>query len=340
MASAISILVPLDGSGLAAQALAYAQSLAGNSGRITLLQVVQRLPPELSVLDPELVPEHHTNVWMLKGAEQYLETAAAELRQTLPGDVDVVTRVSEGDPASAILRAASEQRTDLIVMTSHARGALGRAAYGSVADRVARSAAVPVVITRPADDISGERSLTIRRILLPLDHSAVSREAVPVASMLARRLGCSIHLIHVIDNFSSYMADTGVPIPQPLLDQWYPDAHHELEAVQSELRAEGIDATSAIYQGPTVANICEISAPGDLIVMTSHGRSGIFRWLIGSVAEKLVRTAPVPVCLVPARHRVPIGSEELMPQTVGTQLMPREAPGLEAYANDLGPLRK
>lgn len=335
MASTTSILVPLDGSILAATALPYARSLVGESGNITLLRVVETPSPGPSVLEPELVPENIASEWMLKDAEQYLETVAGELRQTLPADVTVETRVDDGDPAGAILRAATHHHTDFIVMTSHARGAFGRAAYGSVADRVARTAAIPVVITRPADDNAAEQGPTIRRIILPLDRSPVSREAVPVAKALALHLGCSIHLVHVIDNFSSYMADPGVPVPQPLLDQWYAEAHHELEAAETDLRTDGIIATSAVYQGSTVTNICEIATPGDLIVMTSHGRSGISRWLIGSVAEKLVRTAPVPVCLVPAHHRVPVESREVVLAGAGFTRETHRGPGLEAYANDL-----
>lgn len=302
MATATQILVPLDGSFLAKQALPYARALAGVDGRITLLQVIRASEPLRDAAGVEIVPEDIVSEWLLKEAHQYLNEAAGELRQTLLAGVDIDTLVVSGDPASAILQTAGERHADLIVMTSHARGAVGRAAYGSVADRVARTATIPVVITRPNDDGEVKEQPAIRRILVPLDLSPLSRGAIPTAQRMALHLGASVHLVHVIDNFSSYMAINGVPVSQALIDEWYADAKQELEKMRGELQAAGVETTAAIYQGSTYANICEIAKPDDLIVMTSHGRSGFSRWLIGSIAEKLVRLAPVPVCLVPARH--------------------------------------
>lgn len=310
MTASTQILVPLDGSNLAMQALPYARALAGAAGRITLLQVVRSSAPLRDATGAEIVPEDIVGEWILKEARQYLDETAAEFRQTLLAGVEVDTAVTTGDPASAILKAAEDRHADFIVITSHARGAIGRAAFGSVADRIARTSTIPVVITRPGDDSEGKEQPAISRIILPLDLSDLSREAVPVAQAMALHLGASVHVIHVIDNFSSYMAINGVPVSQALIDEWYADAKRELGKTEGDLKAAGVQATAAIYQGSALANISEIAKPGDLIVMTSHGRSGFTRWLIGSTAEKLVRLAPVPVCLVPARRPIPVTAEQ------------------------------
>lgn len=308
--AATQILVPLDGSDLAKQALSYARALAGASGRITLLQVVRSPAPLRDATGVEIVPEDIVGEWILTEARQFLDEVATDFRGTLLAGIEVETIVAAGDPAGTILKVAADQHADLIVMTSHARGAVGRATYGSVADRVARTSTIPVVITRPMDDGDANEQPAITRIILPLDGSALSREAIPMARAMALHLGASIHLVHVIDTFSSYMAINGVPVSQPLLDEWYADSKHELEKIEGELKAAGARVDAAIYQGSTFANITEIAKPGDLIVMTSHGRSGVSRWLLGSIAEKLVRLAPVPVCLVPARHPIPAEETE------------------------------
>lgn len=320
MTSATRILVPLDGSELAKQALPHARSLVGASGRIMLLRVVHTPAALRDATGAEIIPRDIAGEWMTKEARQYLDQISAELRQTLLAGVEVETLVATGDPASAILSTAQEHQADLIVMTSHGRGALGRAAYGSIADRIARSAAIPVVITRPGGKGSVDVNASIRRLIVPLDRSVLSREAIPVAKAIAQHLGSSIHLVHVIDNFSSFMANTGVPVSQSMVDQWYADSKRELEEFESELRASGIDVSSAIYQGSTAENLCEMAKPDDLIVMTSHGRSGFSRWLLGSIAEKLVRTAPVPVCLVPTRHEAPARSEAFVPAIVASTM--------------------
>ncbi|CAN5602019.1 universal stress protein [soil metagenome] len=309
MTSATQILVPLDGSSLAEQALPYAQSLVGASGRITLLRVFRNPAPFSNGAGSEIVPEDLVSEWMIKESQRYLDETAASFRLALPTGIEVDTLVVTGDPAGAILGTAADRNADLIVMTSHARGAFGRATYGSVADRIARTADIPVVIARPHNEESVEQHTAISRIIVPLDRSLLAQEALPVAKAMALHLGCSIHLVHVIDTFSSYMAITGVPVSQSMIDAWYADTRTELEAIEAELRAAGVAATSAIYQGSTTDNISEIAQPGDLIVMTSHGRSGFTRWFLGSIAEKLVRIAPVPVCLVPARHQAPVEAE-------------------------------
>ncbi|CAN5665289.1 hypothetical protein BH09CHL1_BH09CHL1_30440 [soil metagenome] len=305
MTARTHVLVPLDGSELAKDALTLARSLVGSSGQVTLLQVARHSAPLRDAAGVEIVPEEIVGEWILKEARENLSDVARTFSDTVAPGVDVVTHVVSGDPAGAILLAAEEYRADFIVMTSHARGAVGRAAFGSVTDRVARTATIPVIITRPE---LGDRTKAypgVRRIIVPRDRSNRSNEALPVAKAMAQNLDSSIHLVHVIDTFSSYMAVTGAPISQPLLDEWYADSRHDLETAAADLIAAGIETTWAVYQGSTVANLCEIAEQSDLIVMTSHGRSGFTRWLIGSIAEKLVRTAPVPVCLVPARHEAP-----------------------------------
>ena len=161
------ILVPLDGSALAEQALPYAQALAGPGCELILLEVGQD--------DDDLtLRERHAD------SCGQLETAI-------------------GDPAEEILRVATQMGAGMIVMTTRGRGAVGRWAFGSVADRVARTAPVPVLVVRPREDVGEAGSGTIRRLVVPLDGSPLAEAAVSFAQFLAKDLTVPVHLVTAID---------------------------------------------------------------------------------------------------------------------------------------------
>jgi nucleotide-binding universal stress UspA family protein len=86
-----------------------------------------------------------------------------------------------------------------------------------------------------------------------------------------------------------------------MLDEWRETTHAMLEPTATELKQAGIEASIEVLEGSPAELLMSVAEPGDLYVMTSHGRRGATRWVLGSVAEKLVRSAPAPVCLVPAR---------------------------------------
>ncbi|MGH6959687.1 MAG: universal stress protein, partial [Dongiaceae bacterium] len=264
------ILVPLDGSDLAEQALPYAEALAEPGCQLILLEVGQETDDDLSL------PERHA------GSCARLETAV-------------------GDPAEQILRVARDLGVGMIVMTTHGRGAIGRWAFGSVADTVTRMAPVPVLVVRPRPDVQGTVTPVMRRVVVPLDGSSLAEEALPVAEALARRLGVPMHLVTAV-------AVTGLMpveiVPTMPLDttiytetvaQIDADASAMLGVVSARLQHEGMRVTWEVLRGSAFTAIAEALQEGDIIVMASHGRSGVERWLLGSVAEKLIREGPVPV---------------------------------------------
>ena len=298
------ILVPLDGSPLAEQALPYAQALLTPGAELTLLDVVEE--PEaihgmsgrllVSVEDAQRMLEHQ--------AREYLQKPEATLRGA---QTPVRLEVARGDPAVEILRVAAEQGVALIAMTTHGRGALERLVFGSVADRVARSSPVPVLLVRPSD--REPQPVVIRRLVVPLDGSPLAEEALPPAETLAKRLGVPIHLITVIDIMRLIPVEVGpvvafdAAVYEETLSQLDAGAAALLDDVSERLKREGLCSSSAVAHGSPYSTIADAVHDGDLIVMTSHGRSGVRRWLLGSVAEKLVREAPVPVVLVPVAAR-------------------------------------
>jgi nucleotide-binding universal stress UspA family protein len=297
------ILVPLDGSPLAEQAIPYAAALTGPDGTLLFLQVTPDTEPVYGFLGNQEATRDEVNATFVEAARRELAAAQERWREIAPA---VETTVTTGDPAEEILRVAAARDCGMIVMASHGRGALGRWTYGSVADRVSRTSPVPVMIVRP-QDASPEIALpVIRRLLVPLDGSALAKEALPTAGKIAARLQIPVFLLRVINPaaaLSPYpsMAPTyPVEVFQHLEEEMRTDAQESLDAAAKSLNAQGVEVSNGVVTGSAAHSIEDVTEQGDIIIMTSHGRSGIRRWLLGSVAEQLVRHASVPVVIVRA----------------------------------------
>ena len=170
---------------------------------------------------------------------------------------------------------------------------------------------MPVLILRTPDE-NVDPSVVVSRIVVPLDGSEISARALPVASEVAKQLEAPVHIVRAVDAATALPMGPGVfgaaPAVDPeVTDQIWQEAETEagstVTTAVSRLRAEGVDASGAIVNGSPFFAISEATQPGDLLILTSHGRGGVRRWLLGSVAEKLVREANVPVMLVPAVER-------------------------------------
>lgn len=271
------ILVPLDGSDLAERALPYAEALAAPGCQLILLEVGQD-EDEFQILD------RHADTCA------HLETAV-------------------GDPAQQILQVAIQVGAGLIVTTTHGRGALGRWAFGSVADQVARTTPVPVMLIRPT--AGAPPAPAIRRIVAPLDGSPRSELALPIAEAIARQMHAPVHLVTAIDltrlapmelmPTAAFNAD----LYEEQVHQAQRDAEEWLSEAAAQLRRGGVEVTQSVRPGSPIAVIRETVQPGDVVVLASHGRHGAARLLLGSLAEQLIRDGSAPVVLVPATDRAP-----------------------------------
>jgi nucleotide-binding universal stress UspA family protein len=313
-------LVPHDGSALADQALSYALALVDRGATIILLRVI-----------PTPDPIHVRSGQVLVSADAVLATNAEEAQVELARAAERVPEatatvrieVTSGDIAEQILRTIEERDGGIIVMASRGRGTLGRWAFGSVADRIARTSPVPVMIVRGNDEDDEPRPVAINRLIVPLDGSELAAEALPVARTLAGRLGLPVLLIRVVDPTRILAPAHGAGmVAQAELydlvhDQLVSEAEETLAEATVELRAAGVPTESEVGVGSAAQRIAAEARAGDVIVLTSRGRSGVRRWLLGSVAEQLVRSGPVPVVLVPDTQRR--ASEQLVSpaETVG-----------------------
>jgi nucleotide-binding universal stress UspA family protein len=143
------------------------------------------------------------------------------------------------------------------------------------------------------------------RIVVPLDGSDLAEQAIVTAEGLARSLGSPLHLVRVVDYFSPTfshvyggMAESEALAMQAEQERTVAGAY--LEDVATSLQQRGLEVTTEVRHGVPVQEICDSVQLGDVLVIASHGRSGVARWFLGSVAEEMTRRATVPVLLVRA----------------------------------------
>jgi nucleotide-binding universal stress UspA family protein len=295
-----TILVPLDGSFLAERALSHAQFLAKTTrARIALLRVVEPRP----FADSEEIQDEIT---VAEAAKAYL----ARVAEGLGDAVAVAPSVAVGPPAEEIARAVAAENAELIVMSTRGEGGLTRLVHGSVADAVIRAAPVPLLLL-PPDCPPSWPERTPRRILVPLDGSGLAESALGASGDLAALLGAELVLLRVVA-LPHYVKVEQLPDPLPEavpLDQ-KPEAEAYLAEVAARLPAAGRAVTTLVDSGDVVETILSDASAEetDVIALASHGRGGLTRLALGSVATGLIQRSSVPLLLVGLGARPEVAS--------------------------------
>lgn len=300
-----SILVPLDGSSLAEQALPIAQAIAERA-RCKLKLVLVHEPLVLMEPGPAYTK---VELAMLKADRAYLNSVTARLRERLGKSVS--SAVVRGLPVAQTLATyIRELGHDLVVMTTHGRGGIRRAWLGSVTDQLIRSSEIPVLVVRPGEAGVAKPGAPLSEILVPLDGSPLAEAALEPAMELARLWDAEISLVQVV---RPVILTSGDPLSFP---SGYSDqvtairrdsAQDYIRDVAERLRELGIRSTGvAVIGEPVAETLINLSAPErvGLMVVATHGLGGLKRLVLGGVADKLVRAANVPVMVVrpAARH--------------------------------------
>ncbi|HZS92289.1 MAG TPA: universal stress protein [Chloroflexota bacterium] len=271
------IMVPLDGSELAERALPLAGQMAKAMGAtIYLVRAVEApamwlaapaavyVPP--TVYDDLLKNETEEAVSYLNRVREQLESSGLHVRADQ----------CEGNPAVALLDYESAVNADLVVMCSHGRSGLSRFALGSVADRLVRHGTVPVLLVRPF----GEPA-SLEHAVVPLDGSTRSEEVLKVVDHLARYVVREVTLLRVI----------AAPKDGP-------EAERYLQEAAQHLTQEHLACWRRVEQGDPADVILSTADHQRLVIMATHGRSGLTRWALGSVADRVVRGGAAAVLLV------------------------------------------
>lgn len=273
------ILVPLDGSEMAERALEPALALAQPAnGEIILLSIPylkHALVQERSGMG-FLLP--HQSIELTRKELIEYQEALRQSRQ-LPG-VELRTKILVGDEAGAIVDTATSEEVELIVMSTHGRSGLSRWVMGSVTERVLRSSPCPVLVVRRAE--------LPTRLLIPLDGSALAESALTPGFELAQRLGAQVTLLQVQEPMVEGIA---VAARVPWEERAVAEAQTYLRDLADRHAAEAMTVETAVVVDDAARGILEYTEENNvsLIVMATHGYTGLRRWVYGSVTEKVLR---------------------------------------------------
>ena len=307
------VLVPLDGSPLAEYALMFLPALSHlanlNIRLVTVIDASQDLALHLTEEDHE----HEASL-----IDTYLREVQTDIGRHLNAPVE--SKVSAGDASQEILDEAAQWQPDLLVIATHGRSGLSRWHRGSVADKVIRGAECAVLAIGPKALETGrwheaEMVAPFKRILVPLDGSSSSEQALPLASRFARSFKAEVHLLRVMPFVPFFQSTTFADEPsQRILDieaegsEYLAGIADSLAGLQPVAHSIVGEPASAIYDYIREHDI-------DLVAMASHGRGGFSRAVLGSVTDKLIGSGP-PVLIVrttdedsQANLTTPVGNE-------------------------------
>ena len=302
-----NILVPLDGSALAEAALPYAKAIAARTGAsVMLVRAAQNKSP---LGDVTYDQQHYT----IEKAEDYLSLVAADL---VAHGLEVRTGVPySGSAAEWIVEESQIRQSDLIIIGTHDRVGPDRWLHGSVAEGVVNRATIPVMLVRAggAEQLAQRFLAEQPVVIVPVDGSELSEAALPVARQVAQILGARVVLVGVVPNPGELLAgQAGAIVTYAESEQSELEAQVSGYLKASVERARGSDASvqTVLRRGDPSTEIAAVAEEyaAAAVVMATHGRTGLVRSIVGSVAGGVLHLSSTPVVLIrPAELR---GAEE------------------------------
>jgi nucleotide-binding universal stress UspA family protein len=292
-------LIPLDGSKVAEQVLPYARCLAKGLA----------IPAELlGVVDPAPLADF-ADVWearhldklvaeTMSGTTRYLEATA---RSFAGGQVKFT--MLKGTPEEIIIEKAAADEKTLIVMATHGRSGLQRWMLGSVADKILHGATNHLFLVRASEAGKTDGEATLKTVVVPLDGSPLAEKALSCAEDLARKMKLDVILTRAFALPPAVSAEEYGTYSDELIDQLEAEARDYLAEKVEELKKKGLGNVSSVvslgYGGEEIIALAR-KTPDNFIAMSTHGRSGIRRWVLGSVTERVVRHSGDPVLIIRA----------------------------------------
>jgi nucleotide-binding universal stress UspA family protein len=292
------ILVALDGSKLSERILPYARLFAER------LKIPVGL---LGVIDPETLTAAKTD------SDAYRETLLAERKKTaayylkniagtFPGGLTVDCAVEVGKPAEAIVDRAADNAGTLVAIGTHGRSGIQRWLVGSVADKVLQVARNPLLLVRTMEEAKSVETLRLKSILVPLDGSALAESVIPYAAELSRKMDLEIVLVRIFNLPTTYY-DEGYVADERVWELIRDEAQEYLDRKVKELKSEGLARVTSVllegFAGERIINLAR-ETPENLIAICTHGRSGVRRFVLGSIADRVVRHSGDPVLVIRA----------------------------------------
>lgn len=293
------MLIPLDGSKTAEDVLPYARRLAADArvavellGVVEMADIAEDIASNQAAYAGALVRE------AVRNSTEYLE----KLAQTFHNG-KVRCNVQQGRPEDIIIAAASADRATLIAMATHGRSGVTRWLLGSVTEKVLRGTVNPLLVVRAPGNSKTDGEAALRSVIVPLDGSDVAETILSPVAALAKVLDLQVLLIRVYGlPLPTYGGDDYyVPDYLELKDQIRDEAEGYLNSRANLLRAQGVaEVSTVVIEGSAADAIIDLArkTPDNLVALSPHGRSGLQRWVLGSVTEKVVRHCQDPVLIV------------------------------------------
>lgn len=299
------IVVPVDRSPFAERAIPLAAAVAGRQGGMLHLVMVHSIAVPDAVQGYPLPVDGSFDLAARREEEEYLLKLAEKVATTHAIRPD--TRILEGPVAPAIEAFTTSIGADLVVLSTHGRSGLERAWLGSVADRLVRRLSVPLLLVRPTQGpVAVPR---FERILVGLDGSVLAEDALRAARAIAGSGGrCTVLRVAVPPQLpgSPYVPDAA-RANRDAMESAECTAREYVNDIEHRVRGDWASFETRVVSAYQPARaIVEIAAEAnaDLIAIATHGRGPVMRALIGSVTDRVIRTATVPVLVVPAKAAV------------------------------------
>ena len=298
------ILVPMDGSELAERVLPYVKAMVKDKEGVSVTFIYSIQPVDSPLVDKKFKTRIEAEA--REAAEKYLENLIRRLDYKESADCNILT----GNAAEKIIDYAADKKINLIIMSTHGTSGLTRFRHGNIADKVMHSVNIPVWLIKSEHPI---RTLVKEskklKVMVTLDGSKLSEEAIKHATALATQLGkenVDLHLFRVCElfpqderhhertprNIEEYMSEEQKRIKEV--------CSAYLGKIQNRLAKEGFNVKSSVDEGIQAETIIREAndLKVDFIVMSTHGRTGFSHWAFGSIAEKVIRGAECPVFIV------------------------------------------
>jgi nucleotide-binding universal stress UspA family protein len=280
------ILVPLDGSGEAESVLPYLRDLAPKfDSHVHILGVgIGRKTRRVNRL-----------------LEDYIKKIASGLRSD---NIKAEAVIRYGIAADKILDFTVEKGADLIIMATHGRSGITRWWMGSVAEKVITEAIAPVLLVRskrPAKTGTAGKLHFLHKILAPLDGSDIGEAALAYAETLAIKSQASVDLLQIISPPGTVEASLlGGPDWRKFIKAMHDAGENYLKSISARLSGNGVKSIYEVVTGDPADKIVEYAEDKrvSVIAMSTHGRTGLARWVLGSVADKVLHSARIPILLV------------------------------------------
>jgi nucleotide-binding universal stress UspA family protein len=306
------ILVPLDGSVEAETVLPYVRDLASRfNSEVDVLSVGvgskrRRVNQLLDTYIHHAVEHLEEDSITCRSVFIYGESTGEIVNYTGvtldEGGLKAKGAIVYGGPADQILAYTGSRHVDLIIMATHGVGGLRRWWLGSVSEKIVTHSATPILLihSKHVRQLDQERKTSFKHILAPLDGSDTGEAALHHAAEIALKAGASITLLHVIPEVHAIESRILGKEFNGIVKAMHNAGKKYLEKVASRLQARGITSVIRIANGDPAETIVDtaVHEKVDLIAMSTHGRSGIARWVLGSVADKLIHESKLPMWLV------------------------------------------